>query len=505
VPDYGRYYARYVDVIPEFDAFVAAVGLPPTSHIRVNTLKTTSEELAADLAVRGAVLQPETWSGTMLRVVDSSQALGSTVEHAAGHFYMQSASSALAAEALDARPGDSVLDLCAAPGSKTGMIAQTIGNHGCIAANEPNRRRSVSLVANLERLGATCAVATSYAGQNFPTGRQFDRVLVDAPCSGEGTWRGPNSRPKPVKPAFRKYLVRQQSALIRKGFQLLKPGGTMVYSTCTYAPEENEAIVDAFVKDTGAQILPLDIKVDWLPGLTSWDGVVFSDKMAMAARLYPHKFDSEGFFLVRLTKASDALPKLIRPNAEPSIYGKESDDFQNSQRPAVLRGREKRTKEKEANLHPEVLDEKKANAVVEYLEDYFGIPLSTFSDYKFLKKGDYVYAIKDSCIGLLEDLKFLSAGIKLVKPIGKNGFRPATRGIQVFGRFAQKRVRQLSEDEASRLFQGQSLSFDDDEQGFYILQLKKMVLGIGLARNKTLVAQLPRSVVEQVTFYLAIQ
>jgi len=500
VPDYGRYYARYVDVIPEFDAFVAAVGLPPTSHIRVNTLKTTPENLAADLAGRGAVLQPETWSETMLRVVDSRQALGSTVEHAAGCFYMQSASSALAAEALDVRPGDSVLDLCAAPGSKTGMIAQTMGNHGCIAANEPNRRRSVSLVANLERLGATCAVATSYAGQNFPTGRQFDRVLVDAPCSGEGTWRGPNSRPKPVKPAFRKYLVRQQSALIRKGFELLKPGGTMVYSTCTYAPEENEAVVDAFIKETGAQILPLDIKVNWLPGLTGWDGEDFSDKMAMAARLYPHKFNSEGFFLIRLTKASDALPKLIRLNAESGIYVRKSDELSNSQRPPPWRGREKKSKGKEAKQHLELLDEKKANAAVEYLEDYFGIPASSFSGYKFFKKGDYVYAVKDSCVGLLEDLKFLSAGIKLVKPIGKNGFRPATRGIQVFGRFAQKRVHELTEDDASRLFQGQSLTFGDAEQGFYILQLNKMVLGIGLARNKTLVAQLPRSVVEQVTF-----
>lgn len=299
----GRHFERYAEVIPDFPGFLAAVETAAPVHLRVNTLKASPESVRAELEAQGFQLSPEPWCPRVLRVGgEMPAALGTTLLHALGHVYLQSASSAVPALALGARPGDRVLDLCAAPGSKATFVAQDMGDEGCLVANEPNRSRLKSLVSNLERLGVTSAVVTSYSGQNFPLRCRFDRVLVDAPCSGEGTWRGREARPKPVNPGFRAYLTRQQTALLRRGYEVLDSGGALVYATCTYAPEENEAVVGPFLEETGARVVPLELAAQGEPGLTEWAGRRFPPELALARRLYPHRFDSEGFFVVHVAK-----------------------------------------------------------------------------------------------------------------------------------------------------------------------------------------------------------
>ncbi len=300
---YGRVFARYEGLIPDFPGFLAAVARPSPVHLRVNTLRAEVGGVAAALAAQGVVTRPEPWCPFLLRVEgEPPRALGATLLHALGLIYLQSASSAVAALALGARPGEAVLDLCAAPGSKTTLLAQAMGDRGAVVANEPNPRRLQSLTANLDRLGLTAAVVTGYPGQNFPLGRKFDRVLVDAPCSGEGTWRGPRARPQPPSAGLRRHLARQQGALLRRGYELLAPGGTLVYSTCTYAPEENEGVVGPLVAETGARLEPLGVELPAEPGLTRWEGEEFPPELALARRLYPHCFDSEGFFVARLAR-----------------------------------------------------------------------------------------------------------------------------------------------------------------------------------------------------------
>jgi len=298
-----KHFARYQQVVPDFPAFLEAHGRPGATHARVNTLKASPAEVIAALAADGWTAEPEPWFPHLLRLRrEGGPALGTTLSHALGHLYLQSASSAVAALALSAEPGERVLDLCAAPGSKTTLLAQAMGDRGCVVANEPSRQRLKSLLANLERLGVTSAVVTGYTGQNFPQRHRFHRVLVDAPCSGEGTWRGAETRPRRVKTAFREYLARQQAAVLRRGYDILEPGGVLVYSTCTYAPEENEAVVGPFLEETGAWVEPLNVDVPGEPGLTEWEGRRFPDTLGLARRLYPHHFDSEGFFVVRLAK-----------------------------------------------------------------------------------------------------------------------------------------------------------------------------------------------------------
>lgn len=290
-----RAFGRYEGLIPDFEGFLASLREAAPLHLRVNTLKADAEAVRQELAAQGVVAEPEPWCPALLRVARGREvSVGTTLAHALGQIYVQSASSAVSALALNARPGEVVLDLCAAPGSKTTLLAQAMEDRGGLVANEPSPSRLKSLLANLERMGVTCAVVTAYGGQNFPGRRRFDRVLVDAPCSGEGTWRGPDARPQDVRPDLRAHLARQQAALLRRGYEILRPGGHLVYSTCTYAPEENEEVLGPFVEETGALLLPLGVDVGGEPGLTPG--------LSLARRLYPHRFDSEGFFVARLAK-----------------------------------------------------------------------------------------------------------------------------------------------------------------------------------------------------------
>lgn len=300
---FERAFARYEGLIPDFGGFLEAVRTPAPLHLRVNTLKASPEEARSALASEGLEAEPEAWCPWLLRARSGREvSAGATLAHALGQVYVQGASSAVSALALGARPGETVLDLCAAPGSKTTLLAQAMEDRGCLVANEPSSGRLKSLLTNLERMGVTCAVVTTYTGQNFPLRHRFDRVLVDAPCSGEGTWRGPDARPQEPRRDLLSHLARQQGALLRRGWEVLRPGGILVYSTCTYAAEENEAVVGPFLEEAGAEVLPLGLDLGGDPGLTAWEGRTWPAGLALARRLYPHRFDSEGFFVVRLAK-----------------------------------------------------------------------------------------------------------------------------------------------------------------------------------------------------------
>ncbi len=298
-----KHYERYKEFIPDFDEFMAAVKRDQPARIRVNTLKTTVAEVERNLTAKGFEVERTTWNPYLLTIKgDRPKKLGSTLMHSLGHYYVQSASSSVAALALDVKPGHRVLDLCASPGSKTTFIAQLLEGKGLVVANEPSRKRLTPLTTNLRRLGITNAVTTTYSGQNFPMRLKFDRVLVDAPCSGEGTWRGPDARPKNTSESLRERLVKRQQQILERGIQTMAPDGQLVYSTCTYAPEENENVVGPLAAKYDLEILDTGLKINACPGLTQIEGVKMPDGMEKALRLYPHRFDSEGFFVIRMAR-----------------------------------------------------------------------------------------------------------------------------------------------------------------------------------------------------------
>ncbi len=201
---------------------------------------------------------------------------------------------------LDPRPGDEVLDLCAAPGSKTTQIAQQMNNHGLIIANEPSLSRVTPLRSNCERLGITNVAITRYDGRVFPD-YLFDRVLVDAPCSAEG--RARRDFRVCSRSSLKKSLDIQvlQKGLLRRAIRLTKPGGVIVYSTCTYAPEENELVVEAMLDEAHLEHVSVSGLIE-CPGIAEWDGKKHSDDLKLCARYYPHQNNTGGFFVAKLIR-----------------------------------------------------------------------------------------------------------------------------------------------------------------------------------------------------------
>jgi NOL1/NOP2/sun family putative RNA methylase len=229
-------------------------------------------------------------------------------------------------EGMDA-PGQRVLDLCAAPGGKTAQIALALGNRGTVLANDFSPERIAALQGNLDRLGIVNVTTTWADGGNYPTAAgPFDRVLVDAPCSSEGTLRRNRSLLDKVGPARSLRMASRQRALLRKAVKLCRPGGRIVYSTCTFAPEENELVVAEVVAGLQGRVRLLPAAVPGLasaPGITAWAGQRLPDELARCLRIWPQDNDTGGFFIAVLEKDSNAP---CVPEAVPRALGLDAGD-----------------------------------------------------------------------------------------------------------------------------------------------------------------------------------
>jgi len=317
-------YKKYLDILK----------IQPVKSFRCNTLKISPEKLKAKLEndYNWKIIQP--WKNYPEVMIVESQLLpgelGRALEHLLGYYYIQELASMLPVIALQPKPHEKILDLCSAPGSKTTQIASLMQNTGSIIANEVSLGRIKILSSNLERCGVTNTIITKKDGlalcsklkrEKF----EFDKILVDAPCSGEGTLR---SSPKTYimwNPNTIKTLSKLQKQLFKNAFEILKIDGEIIYSTCTHAPEENEAIASWALEEFGNQIKIEKIKLPINPrqGLTSWQASDFAknsledknkksergrelkeylEEVKNACRVYPHDNNTEGFFLVKFRR-----------------------------------------------------------------------------------------------------------------------------------------------------------------------------------------------------------
>ncbi len=293
--------SRYRELLgSEWNAFSDACVRSLPVDLRANTLRISSDALKVRLYNQGISAEPFPWDPRTMR---ATAGVGRTLEHWLGLLYVQEVVQSIPVGVLDPAPGERVLDLCAAPGGKATDIAARMENRGCLVANEPNGRRQQALLANINRIGVLNATLTEFRGQDFPTSDRFDRVLVDAPCSAEGTVRKDRSVRDGVSLSAIERLSRLQQLLITRGFDLLRPGGFLVYSTCTFAPEENEAVVAHLLAHRDAEILPLELPFPHARGITSWEGKRFPDAVTACARLYPHHLDSGGGFIASIRRS----------------------------------------------------------------------------------------------------------------------------------------------------------------------------------------------------------
>ncbi len=292
---YSKEFEEYHSNLFDFDEFIKWIQRPLRKSIRVNSIKITPDELFEKLGWKYERI-PWVKSGSLNGFfVDEKYGLGATIEHALGHYYIQEASSMMSVCALGVSDGDTVLDLCAAPGSNTTQIGE-LNLSGTIVANDSNRKRIKSLVANLGRIGIMNCIVTNNDGSGFHEIKhikgKFDKVLVDAPCSEVGTARKNIDALKIWTPGQVKRLSVLQKKLITSGFECLKPGGVMVYSTCTTSIEENEEVVKFLLENFE------NAKTEKISPDMRYDSCYEVD----AARVYPWHNDTECAFIAKIKK-----------------------------------------------------------------------------------------------------------------------------------------------------------------------------------------------------------
>ncbi len=297
------YFEKYSEIIPNYEEFVEALAEPLPLYFRLNTLKTRDPEgVVEGLRRQGFEVEPVREVPWFFRVEPRDASLGNTEEYYLGLIYPMTLSSCLPVYALEPKEGELILDLCAAPGSKTTQIAQHTEDRALIVANDKRLDRITALVANLRRIGVSSAITTLYRGEQFPLEVKFDRVLVDAPCSGEGRYRKGYEGELLFQKEGRTNLPAIQKGLIVRAFDLLKPGGILVYSTCTVNPMENEEVVDYLLRKRQAELLDWEAPLPSRPGLCEWNGRTFHPHMEKAKRFYAHEVNAVGFFVAKLRR-----------------------------------------------------------------------------------------------------------------------------------------------------------------------------------------------------------
>lgn len=291
--------------------FFEANEAPRPVTIRCNTLKTRRRDLMNALTNRGATVQAlAKWTPVGLQVFDSPVPIGATPEYLAGQYMLQAASSLLPVQALAAQPGQRVLDMSAAPGGKTTHLAAEMRNSGVLVANDASRDRIKALLANIHRMGVRNTVVCCQDGRKLPhhLGRNgFDRVLLDAPCSGTGVIsKDPTVKAGKTQRDF-VLLTHLQKELIMAAIDLCAVGGSLVYSTCSVTVEENEEIVNYALSKRGHQVRLVDCNLEFgRPGFTAFRGKHFHPSVRMTRRFYPHTHNMDGFFVAKFEKFSCA-------------------------------------------------------------------------------------------------------------------------------------------------------------------------------------------------------
>ncbi|CAK9004881.1 unnamed protein product [Durusdinium trenchii] len=310
--------------------------------LRTNTLKARRSSLLQALTQRKVQVDPiGSWTKVGLKVYQSQVPVGATPEYLGGHYMIQSASSFIPVMALAPQQDEVVLDMAAAPGGKTTYIGQLMRNSGTLFANDLRKDRCKALVANVHRLGLTNVVVTNLDGKKLSKMLpRLDRVLLDAPCTGSGIIaRDPSVKVKRGQKDFESHS-RLQKELLTAAIDMVdagsKTGGYIVYSTCSVAVEENEAVVDHALKTRNVELVSFTSAVNFgVEGLCKYRERRFHPSLNLARRYYPHVHNMDGFFVAKLKKTSNKVPeraKKDRSKMEDKVWGEEhwTSDFMDS-------------------------------------------------------------------------------------------------------------------------------------------------------------------------------
>jgi len=453
------------------EGFISACQQPLRRSIRINTLKTDATEFESRADKHGWMLTPVPWcpEGYWINQPDTQEyPLGNSIEHLCGQIYIQEASSMLPVDALFAgetlaeRPV--VLDCAAAPGSKTTQIAARLAGRGLVVANEFSSSRIKGLYANLQRCGIANGALTHFDARVFGHALYecCDLVLIDAPCSGEGTVRKDPDALRGWDDTIPAGLAQIQRDLVISAFQALKPGGAMVYSTCTLNQQENQQVCRHLLESFGDAI-----DIEPLTGL--FDGAGDCATPEGYLHVWPQVYDSEGFFVAKFRKRKTVAAP------EPIDYKLGRFPFQPSSA--------------------------KAKAQLErWLSQQFdcSLPEEQFTLYQ---RENEFWLFPAAIVPLIGRLKFDRIGLKLAES-HKKGFRPTHEFAIAFGGQFRKNCLELSLEQAREFFRGRDLRPEQPSgQGEVLLTFNDRPLGWGRWVGGRIKNNLPRELVRDTNLF----
>jgi 16S rRNA (cytosine1407-C5)-methyltransferase len=404
----------------QLDQLQQACARPLPSALRVNTLKIDLESARATWPIEyGWQVQPVPFCAAGWQISGNEESLSRTIEHRVGFYYLQDAASMLPAEMFNYTVEfPLILDMAASPGGKTTHLAAKIDDCGVILANDSSSGRIAALRANLQTWGSFSTALTSYPGERygewFPD--TFDQVLLDAPCSGESLRTAERRKTRFVSPTERLQLQRRQIKLLENALRAVKPGGQVVYSTCTLAPEEDEAVLSTLL-DRYPQQIALE-SVDRIlsisaSGLTHDGDQIFHSDVNKAVRLWPQLYDTSGFFAALIRKHDSITSGAATP----------------PERSLAKSGFTSLKKEQQREL-------------VTSLRDAYGFDLSDAREkqrLKLLQRGKAIYAVPDQLLTHFADFPCIAIGM-LIGEWVEDHFVPSHELIARFSaQFTQKR------------------------------------------------------------------
>lgn len=423
----------------EYPAFLESYEKERYQALRVNPLKADREDF---LQKAPFTLRTVTWEPNGF-YYDKDDAPGKHPYHAAGVYYIQEPSAMAPAAYLDAQPGERILDLCAAPGGKSTQIAAAMRGEGLLISNEIHPARAKILSENIERMGIRNAMVTNESPQSLAKMFEayFDRIMVDAPCSGEGMFRKNADACDEWSPENVAICAQRQAEILECAASMLRPGGRMVYSTCTFAPEENEGTISRFLeKHPEFSIVDVPHYETMSEGVAAWTDAP-QPGLERTIRLFPHHVDGEGHYLAVLGKA-----------------GSVSDNYEGY----CARGPEKGIPERDAK---------------EYL-DFAKDTLRVKPEGKLIRFGEQLYLAPEE-MPATKGLKVLRPGLHL-GTMKKNRFEPshalalALRPEDVLHSYDME-----GESREVRMYlNGQTLQ-EDGEKGWYLMTVDGYSIGWG--------------------------
>ncbi|HEY0089176.1 MAG TPA: RsmB/NOP family class I SAM-dependent RNA methyltransferase [Candidatus Lokiarchaeia archaeon] len=296
---------RYISFlgVDETIELLKANERPLIPSIRVNTLKIEPNKLREKLEIKGFELEPIEWVPYAFKVKKGAINIGSTHEYLQGYYYLQNVASMLPSIILDPKPNELVIDMCASPGSKSTHLAQIMENKGTLILIERNKKRIPALEINVRRMGIINTIILNMDAINIKElNVQADKVLLDAPCTGEGLIREDFKRKKSKNVNDIEKMASVQIKLLEAGLTVLKAGGYLLYSTCSIAPEENELVIDQVLKKNSSMFICEILPQFGVNGLVNVYGKALNQDLKFSQRIYPHIHDTIGFYICLIKK-----------------------------------------------------------------------------------------------------------------------------------------------------------------------------------------------------------